>query len=410
VPDKTPPIPSPEQAFPSKVVEFPRRSPYTGPVLPEICWRRGFLEFRDAHAESTEACSEFLYNAYLVGLGCIIGRNMNIKSSFSIHPNIYSVNVGTSGKSRKTTAQNFLQKALHHIGNRVHLLHGISSPEGLISVLSQNPRVLIILNEIKTFFVKGAQDATRGLIPRLTELYDCPPEVTNPTRNNPTTVQNPFVCMIASTTREWFQNSIDQDDIHGGLAGRFLYFTGQDRPPKSWPPPPDDALLEEAINIMLELAAFHTGPRIYEPSPGALAIFDPWYHKFRTFDSGNELLDVISQRLHTHAMKMAMIFAGLDGTCEIGAEHIEAAIAFADYQREVHAYILEGIGDTKSVKDEERVIRCLARFGWQTPREVQQRVKGLDSKQTKALLTSLLSIGRIAYRSTDLKYGPLVAV
>lgn len=388
------------------VIPFPGTIRYRGPKLPEKCWRSGFREFRDAHAESTEACNEFLFNAYLVAIGCVIGRRMNIRSSLRLHANFYTVNVGMSGRSRKTTAQGFLIDLLEMVQCGAFPLHGISSPEGLIMVLSQNEKVLVVLNEIKSFFIKGAQESTRGLIPKLTELYDCPKKVSIPTKKDPITVENPFICMISSTTREWFHNSIDPDDIRGGLAGRFLYFAGPDKAPNPWPDIPNEILIEEAKQRLIEVAAFHhTENRVYSSSAKARGVYDPWYRQMRTFEADNELLDAIGQRLHTHALKMAMIYAALDQTTDITVDHMEAAVAFADYQREVHKYVLEGIGDSNEVKIEKKIVALLDRVGiFLTNREIQRRFHDITAERLKRSLQNLAAMGAIS--AQDKVIGP----
>ena len=100
----TPPIPEsprPEGDNPSRPAPTPESLD-----LPSSCWRRGFREFRDAWAGSTEAPDAYLWSGYLTAAGLMLGRDAVLSMGMDVFPNIWSVLVGKTGKPRKTTAQN----------------------------------------------------------------------------------------------------------------------------------------------------------------------------------------------------------------------------------------------------------------------------------------------------------------
>ncbi len=203
------------------------------PELPEECWRKGFREFREAHTETTEAADAFLWSGYLVVSGLVLGREAALDCGVEVYPNIYLTNVGPTAHARKTTGQSKGRRLLRQADEGVEVSAGVGSPEGLLELLAAKdtqPRpVLLDLNETATMLRKGAQDGSKGLLPFLTAAYDCPPTIRLPNRSVDLEAVEPFLSIMGSSTAEWLRNSLNVDDVRGGLAGRFI-----EMDPKPW--------------------------------------------------------------------------------------------------------------------------------------------------------------------------------
>jgi len=347
------------------------------PTLPADCWRHGFTAFRDAYSLTTEASDSFLWASYLVAAGMVLGRNARLKTAFRIYPNIYAVNVGESGGTRKSTAQAYARDVLEIAAPKVRVVQGVGSAEGFLTLLGVGgtpQRLLIHLNELSTLLRKGGQDATRTLLPFITEIFDCPPKSELLVRNNPVVALEPFLGVHASTTREWLLNSLNVDDVRGGLAGRFIYISGHEKPPIPWPPLPDDDARDSSIRTLIAAKERHEiEPHIYDCDAHAHDYFSEWYITERARTYSNELRGCLAQRFHLHAWKVAIIFAALEGTPIITGDQMRAACAFADYQREVQTYVFENL------EDEERPMRAGA-----LERRILKYLKSADSTLTFA--------------------------
>ncbi len=369
------------------------------PELPEKCWRRGFREFREAHTETTEAADAFLWSGYLVVSGLVLGREAALDCGVEVYPNIYLTNVGPTAHARKTTGQAKARRLLQHVDEGVEVSAGVGSPEGLLQLLAENktqPRpVLLDLNETATMLRKGAQDGSKGLLPFLTAAYDCPPTLRLPNRKEDLEAAEPFLSIIGSSTAEWLRNSLNVDDVRGGLAGRFVYVTGTDKPPIAWPPLPNLTALAEAERILIEVRDRHSSPKRYGMSPEAREVWEPWYVAERQRTYPGDLLGALAGRLHLHAWKLSLIHAAIEGTDEITAEQIGSGIAFADYQREVQRYALSDLGASKARRNEDKIKRAVSRFHkegvnpkkWQVQRRIGGDMSAEDLNRSDRALT-----------------------
>lgn len=370
------------------------------PVLPEICWRTGFKEFREAYTGSTEASDAFLWGGYFVVAGLVLGRSAQLLAGSPIFPNVFLTIVGASGRSRKSTAQAFARRLLEQTDSNVETSQGIGSPEGLIQLLAGRPntRLLIDLAETSILFSKGAQEGTRGLLPLVTALYDCPKTARLPNRKEDLKATDPFLGILGSTTAEWLRRDLHLDDLRGGLAGRFCYIVGKEKAPIAFPPPPDTSALRRAETILRNAGNRHTAPLEYGLSPEASTVWKDWYTADRAKSCETSILEVLTHRLHPHAWKLALLYAALEGTTDITVEQITAACAFADYQREAQKHVFLGFGDSETMKTEQRILAALKKHGPLGGWQITQRVRHTSAENLGRGLRNLARLEAIEER------------
>jgi hypothetical protein len=376
----------------------------TPPILPEICWRPVFSDFRAAYSHCTEGSDAFLYGGLYVLAGLVLGRNARLAYGTPTWANAYVANVGATGRSRKSTAQGYARGLLPEIDDGIEHSPGIGSPEGLLGLLESGAgppkRVLVDIGELATLLRKGAQDATRGLIPMLVDLFDCPQRARLPNRKNPIEVRNPFLSVLASTTPEWLRRDLQADDVRGGLAGRFLYMTGTEKPAIPLPPLPDQNALVHTKEQLIEARDRHADVRTYGFSPEAQEVFVGWYHEEHARSYESPILDAVAARLHLTAMKTALIHCALEDTGAVTADQIRAAIAFADYQRLAQAWVFSGYGDSRGLEVERRVVAALEKHGPLPGWRIRQLVRhNTDAHVIAQVLRNLAAIGEIEQRT-----------
>ncbi len=337
--------------------------------------------------------------------GLLLGRQCSLANREDIFPNFYLANVGSTGTARKSTAQAKARRLLNQVAQDVEVSVGVSTPEGLIRLLSEgdsmglpNP-VLLDLNETAILLKKGAQDSSRGLLPFLTALYDCPGTLRLPTRNDPLKAEEPFLSIMSGTTATWLKANLTETDVRGGLAGRFIYITGREKPPIPRTPPFDQSALSAAEMILAKARDAHSSPQAYELSPEAAALWDPWYIAER----GREytgLLGALAGRLPLHAEKLAMVHAALEGTAQITAEQIQSGIAFAEFQREVHERELSDLGANLQKRLEDRILRALAKHKKEGSKPKRYQVRkdiggNASTEQFNRALAALVKNGQV---------------
>jgi hypothetical protein len=186
---------------PGNVVDRLRARPVgiSNKTLPEIAWRGLARRYRDLVGPCTEAPEAFHLASLIAAAGCLIGRKAWICTPHPTFPNFYCLLIGKTGHTRKTTAYKFALDLLGDASNlasaRTKCLSGLASVEGLAAAMQGTEPccVLCVEDELKTLIKKGGQKAVGNLIPKLTELYNCPATFEVNTKNSPILVREPFL-------------------------------------------------------------------------------------------------------------------------------------------------------------------------------------------------------------------------
>ena len=95
--------------------------------------------FVDLLQQSTEAPREFRLAAFLTVVGALIGRRAWVTYSRPTYPNFYTLLVGQTASSRKTTVTSFALDVMNEVSalitGKVKMLYGLASIEGLAAAM-----------------------------------------------------------------------------------------------------------------------------------------------------------------------------------------------------------------------------------------------------------------------------------
>jgi hypothetical protein len=220
--------------------------------------------------------------------------------------------VGQTANARKTTAYQFALDLFEEVQELLYddhakRLNGPASAEGLALAMTRRDspapyRILCVEDEFRSLVTKGNQQAVGNLIPKLTELFNCPRTFEVNTKNNPLLVRNPFLCMLAASTRAWFEQSLTQRDVSGGFLNRWLLFEGGAEKFLPTPPPIETRRWED---VVLDVAdAIHSCSGFYQFTPSA----DKLYSDFYVF-ARKEFDSEATSRTDLHARKLGSLYA-----------------------------------------------------------------------------------------------------
>ena len=169
------------------------------PPFPEEA-RKGLLgRYCDLMAPTTEAPVAYHYAVAATYIGLILGRWYVRVGSAKVYPTLYSILVGTTGISHKTTAANAGENVL---GAGLARLSGAGSREGMLEALAVNRAPTLFRLPEFVGVLKKAQNKATPLIELFLQLYDHPTVIQNPTRKDPITVTNPVVAILSDSTLE----------------------------------------------------------------------------------------------------------------------------------------------------------------------------------------------------------------
>jgi len=394
-----------------------------GLVFPIEAWRGIFKTYRQAQEGTTEASDQYHFAVCKTIAGAIMGRSCYLWNGRYLYPNFYSVLIGPTKRSRKTTAMDRGEKLLQDTDPLVLILRGLATPEGLISRLQipeaeeldglpeieqqravsvsehEGQRMLVCCNEFASLLRKAKKESSSGLIQTLTDAYDCKDSLDNPTRILPLSAKKAFVSMIALSTREWLERSLDVDDIYGGFVNRNTFYLWTRTQPLHNPGKVTESLMNEIKmklhHVRNEKKGGHTE---YTFSDEADNILKEWYEKNYYAEYDHDIVDAAAQRIDENVRKLALLYAVLENDVDdlnIHADQLQAAITVGEYWQTTVTQIFSKFGFSKTARAEMKIIELLEQAN-HTKREIQLKIGGnMSASEINQAIEALVKAERI---------------
>jgi len=340
---------------PSGWPEPPDAAAYHG-LAGEIVW---------AIAPHTEADPVAVLVQLLVAYGALIGGGAWFKVERTRHyPNEFAVLVGDSAVSRKGTALGQVRELLGEVQADFpsRMKKGLSSGEGVVYLLrdpngmtgdagAPDRRLLITEPE----FSRVLQGRELSLLsPILRQAWDGE-DLETLTRNRPLRATGAHLALIGHITATELRHCSTTISIANGFLNRFLFVAcrrTQLLPDGGDEYPLANTGLKDRLAEALEHARGAGGLRF---DRGAKSLWRTTYKEMskRPMDG---LRGALTARTEAHSIRLALIYALLDGASAIGVEHLQAALAVWDYAARCAVWAL---GDATGVPFAEQLDRIL---------------------------------------------------
>jgi hypothetical protein len=373
-------------------------------AVPAECWRGWFKDYRDVMVPTTEATPAYHLGAALTAVGVVLGRSCWNDYARRIYPNLFTVLVGSSGRSRKDTAIDRALTAIEPPDLRApfhNVLDTVASAEGLIERLAVK-QTIIHLSEVSTLLRNARREGTSNIIPYLTKLFDCPPAVELPTRKNAIRAEKPFLSILGATTPEWFDRDVTEEDMHGGFIGRFMFFVGEPGATLADPPPVDNARLRRLQSRLYDVATMckqrgGVGVTLSEDAR-------KWWASFYEQETSREYLPdlaILFQRVPVFVRKIGLIYAVMEGMEEITAEHLEAAAGAVRLSQQHVSASYAQWGSSMDARLAEQMLRYVkSKGGITASRDIHQHLGGrVKAPVFSSVIGNLLRYGRLVAMS-----------
>jgi hypothetical protein len=333
----------------------------------------------------------------------LIGRTAYIHAPHAIYPNFYCLLIGKTANARKTTAYQFALNLCDDVGRlepplKIKRLNGLASIEGLAEAMQNNPsptgaavpnRILCIEDEFRSLVTKAGQHSVANLIPRLTELFNCPTTFEVNTRTSPIVINGPFLALLAASTKAWFEESMTKRDVSGGFFNRWLVFEGDATRLLATPPPVDGKAWADVVVDVAE--AVSNGQGEYTFAPDARELYANFYVAARR-DYDSEA----TARTDLHARKLGLLYAVLadrrDGLIRLA--DIESGVEIAKYCAQIAGRLAESIDLSQQQKLERRAIERISDGSGPTKRDLY-RALHCTAGELNSVLHPLVRIGMI---------------
>ena len=314
-------------------------------------------EVVDLIAPHSEADPAALLIQFLVAFGNAIGRGPFFEVEGDRHAtNLFTVMVGETAKARKGTSWSRIRRLFMladeaWVTSRVE--SGLSSGEGLIwavrdpaerqervregnetryeTVISDpgvdDKRLLVLEEEFaSTLRVMGREGNT--LSPVIRRAWD-DGNLSSLVKNSPCRASGALISIIGHITAHELRQYLDRTEAGNGFANRFLFVCV--RRSKLLPEGgrlSDSDLAPVARQIVQALACARRIQTVRRDDEAGVL----WRTVYAELSEGRPgLLGAVISRAEAQTMRLAMLYALLDGSSSIAASHLQAALAVWEY-------------------------------------------------------------------------------
>jgi len=294
---------------------------------------RGF--FRDWYdlGKEGEICPRFFFFVAATVLGSVVNRKVwfqrgTVETFPTLYPNPWIILVAPQAKGHKSASLRIGKRMLNNLPlyAKPRVLASKLTPEVLCKNLASTPipekykkmqgishallkesaTALLYSSELSVLL--GREKYMTGMIPLLTDLYDCPDEwETSTITRGDDVLYNVCLTMLGASTPQWMQRILPDDAFAGGFMSRIQLITM----PAGWdqeepdPPPAPPQTVERIIGA---LSALHNVQGEMKWDEEAKEFFFDFYHKRRIASrSLTGAVEAYRERKPDHLLRFAML-------------------------------------------------------------------------------------------------------
>ena len=299
----------------------------------------------------------------LVAFGTLIGRGPHyLVESTEHHTNEFALIVGDTSKARKGTSWDRVLQVFSKVQDWPQVVSGLSSGEGLKwavrDATEQDPgvtdkRVMIVEAEFAQVLRQGAR-AGNTLSTTIRCGFDSG-NLRTLTKNDPVTATGAHICIVGHITADELRRELTATDSANGFANRFLFMCvrrARELPHGGKPLSPE--VLFDFARRIAEAVGKAKAIRAVGMTPAAR---DAWEAVYGPLSKGYPgLFGAVTARAEAHCVRLALVFALMDGAAAIDKKHLLAALAIWERAQASARFIFgDAIGD--AIADE--ILRAL---------------------------------------------------
>jgi Protein of unknown function (DUF3987) len=318
-------------------------------------------EFAELYARHLESPLAFFYFVFLTYFGALIAKKVTLDSELRPEPRLYTVAIGESADTRKSTALRITDAFFRSLGPpwEPAVLFGVGSAEGLAAEAREHPELILHYDEFKSFVDKAKNEHSVAL-PMVTTLFERG-DYDNRTKTERVSVRGASLSLVAACTSDTYATMFDQRFFAIGLLNRLWIVTDRATAriavPRSVPLDEVEALRQRVHQKLeaIDQAYVRHGlrPVPYRLTPGALAQFRAWYET-RTGS-------IFERRLDTYGHRLMVLLAATTGKPTIDEEVTTAVLTLLRYQLDARRECDPVDAESTIALLEERIRRALAR-------------------------------------------------
>jgi 5S rRNA maturation endonuclease (ribonuclease M5) len=326
-------------------------------------------DFVRAVEPNSEAHPAALLVSFLVAVGVLVGTAVHAIAGDADHPaRMFAIIVGDTSKGRKGTSEAPVRRLLQRVDPTLQVAAGLSSGEGLIYRVrdmverletvgkgQDRHQELVVVDEgvtdkrllvVETEFaatLRVLQRDGNSLSPVSRLAWDSG-DLSTLTRNNPLHATGAHIGIVGHVTGRELIRYLDRTELASGFVNRFLIIAARRARllPDGEQVPPE--LLDPIVKQLRDVVAWAAMPRILRRDDAAGAV---WREVYEDLSAGGPgLLGSATNRAEAQVLRLSVLYAILDRSETITANHLFAALAFWRYAEQSAAWVFgDAVGD-----------------------------------------------------------------
>lgn len=325
------------------------------PDFPKSAYRGWAGKFASVHSRVCEAPKPFFYASALTYIGAILGRRLKHIDSHNIEPRLYTVLIGISGLTRKSTALKMTSSFFRDLPDTgMRVLNGVGSAEGLANVFEKNTRVLVSFDELKAFVGK-ATIRSSVLLPMFATLFE-DNVFANPTKKRSIDLKDAQLSVLAACTGDTFESMWTASFFDLGFINRLFLVAGHTERIHAMP---KDPLSRDIARLRRE---WH---RLCEeiPTDGYVITSQGWEAWENWYGFTRYQGDMLTTRLDTIGLRLMLLIAFTRGEEQITVSVINDVIAIIEYELAVRRACAPVDALNSIAELEQKILRLLDSAG-----------------------------------------------
>jgi hypothetical protein len=314
-----------------------------------------------AIAPVTEADPVAILGTLLTSVGACMGHWRSIYQGSTQATNLFVVLVGDSAAGRKGTAASIgrdVMNAAYPEWERL-IVAGLGSGEGLIAHLKSNPegrnehRALVMESEFGRLLTVMAREGST-LSPVIRDAWDGA-AIGRFIAREQSLVTWHHVSIAAHVTAVELRSKMTSTDAANGFGNRFLWLAVRRTKLVPFPESPRNLIRPYADALGLAIDAAQQPGDLHWSADAA----DHWEGLYAASTSRRRmgLLGALVARAEAQIVRLALLYALVDRSSEVGLEHLLAAEALWDYCERSAAYIF---GESTGNRHADALLEAIA--------------------------------------------------
>jgi hypothetical protein len=289
-----------------------------------------------------------------------------------LHPNLFVILVGPSGRARKGTAMSYGVDLLRKIPSIKLVAQKVTeqqlikdlqdSMDSYINPVNNSPvyhsSMTVFSGELAVFLGTGNID----FLALLTNIYDSEDQWEYRTKTKGINVIK-GVCLnfLGGTAPDWIQGMIPRAAIGGGFTSRVIFVVEREMRKAVADPTPTPRELKMRDNLKHDLEKIHTLRGEFKFMDDAFEMYSDWYiNQTANPPIESQQFDGYCSRRATHARKLSMILSACRGDdMLIMREDLERAINILEATEKTMPKAFSGLGKARYSELTEAVMQYL---------------------------------------------------